>query len=593
MRLVALLLSAALIGPALFVGVAPPAAAQRPAQDAGVLLKAPDALTDPLKYNAFDAIAKEVDRAKEYTQASAKVLVWTAAADAVWDFDPAKSGGLLRDAYAQIGRAKAQAAPGESSAITAARTTALQGRLRAEVLGVAQRHDPSLVSELLAGRKENQSELQTLHQDPLVFGSSSFQKRGLAQLAARLAPTDPAHAVDYAADSLGYGVPQEIQEVFRALIAADPKSAHELFRRATVSYAADPSPNLYDALFLMSYLRLLPQPEADTRLVRSFLGAAFDRDHRAQEQAAASGGLSPGLRGALVNNLNQLQTYFHIYWPERAGEVWTLSKQLAADMPASEAATEELFPTEASRNDAESILARAGSQKDEENRDALLFQAALTLSRQGEHQRALDVAARARPGERRDTVTNYIRRAMAQQLASAGELSDALRVVEKIETPEERADAALLLVKAAQKKKDAVLAASVLTETQKLLAKETGSAPHARAYLWLASAYSAMDPQAGFEMMAAAVKLANAAPSLDDARSEPRLMQLGGASRYAIQLGDTKGDFRPGFQALARADFTRTIALAEGFENELLRGLSVVAAAASILKEKPQAVATK
>ena len=590
MNLATGLLLVALLNPTVsLAGTALAAGAQTPARSEAAASPASDELLDPLKYGALQAVLREAERAKDYRQASARVLVWTAAADALWDFDPAKSRNLLRDAYAQADRATAAPREGESAALTGARTTALQGRLRAEVLSAAQRRDPSLVEELVAGRKEDQKELLRLHQDPLVFGSSSFQKRGLAQLAARLAPSDPARAVEYAADSLGYGVPQEIQEVFRALVASDPGRARELFERATRVYAADASPNLYDGLFLLSYLRLLPQPEADVRLVRTFLGAAFDRARRVREQALAAGPLDAGLRQALFMSLSQLQVFFQLYWPEQAGEVWSLGKQLASEMRPEEAAAEELFPTESSRNDPDEILSRAEAQKNEENRDALYLQAALTLSRRGEHQRALDIAGRARAGERREAVVNHVRRALAQRLISDGELGGALRVIGKIETPEERADATLLLVNAARKKRDNAMAAEVLSETQKLLSRQAGSVPHARAYLWLASAYSALDPLAGFEMMAAAVKLANAAPGLDDVRSEPKLMQLGGASRYSIQVGDNKGDFRSGFSALARADFTRTVAVAEGFENELLRGVSVVTAATSILKAKPAA----
>lgn len=589
MNLVTGLLLLALVNPCVTSGGATGSTPQDAPRATGGS-KISDELLDPLKNSAYHNLMREIERAKNYKEASAQVLVWAAASDTLWDFDPAKSRDLLRQAYAQADRASAVANEGESAGVTAVRTTALQGRLRAEVLGVAQRRDPALVTELLTerSRKEDHKELLSMHQDPLVFGSSSFQKRSLAQLAAKIARTDPARAVEYAADSLGYGVPQEIQEVFRTLISTDLKYARELFARATQIYAADPSPNLYDTLFLLSYLRLLPQPETDTRLARTFLAAAFKRAQQIHEQTLSAAPANASLRNALVQNLNQLHIFFRLYWPEKAGEVWSLGKQLSSDMRPEEIAAEDLFPTESSRNNPDEIIARAASQKDEDNRDALYFQAALTLSKQSEHERALSVAGRARDGEKRQTIVNHIRREMAQYLIKKGELNDALRIIEKIETPEERADATLLLVNAARKKKDIVLATGALVETQKFLSKQPGSVPNARAYLWLASAYSSIDLQAGFEMMPAAVKLANSAKGLNDVRSESKLMQLGGASRYAIQVGDTKGDFSAGFQTLARADFTRTISIAEGFENELLRGISIITAATSILKEKTQ-----
>jgi membrane-bound lytic murein transglycosylase A len=54
---------------------------------------------------------------------------------------------------------------------------------------------------------ESTSGMVTGYNEPLLFGSSSAQKRSQARLAASLATTQPAQAVNYALDSLGYGVP--------------------------------------------------------------------------------------------------------------------------------------------------------------------------------------------------------------------------------------------------------------------------------------------------------------------------------------------------------------------------------------------------
>jgi hypothetical protein len=279
----------------------PPATSPATAQE-----PAPDQL-DPLRLNALGAIEKEVERAKGYRSAQARVAVWTAAADALWDFDATKARGLLRDAYAQIDGAAAAPREGEKEVLTSLRTAALRGQLRADLLAVAQRRDPALVDELTreVKGKEDKEQLSALHNEPQVFGSSSPQKRDLARLAARLAATDPAKAVDYAVESLGYGVPQEFNEVFRSLIASDPGAARRLFERATASFVADPSPNLYDAMILSGYLRLIPRPESDARLVRRFLGAALARVKRVREQANQSGSKDEGLRSALFLTLNQ------------------------------------------------------------------------------------------------------------------------------------------------------------------------------------------------------------------------------------------------------------------------------------------------
>ena len=180
----------------------------------------------------------------------------------------------------------------------------------------------------------------------------------------------------------------------------------------------------------------------------------------------------------------------------------------------------------------------------------------------------------------------YVRRALAAHLVSAGELDDAIKTCELIKAPEERAEVTILIAQAARKKKDLILARQVLDQAQKLFAGQAGSVSHARAYLWLASSYSTVDPLTGFEIMSGAVKLANGVPELDDYRAEPRLLSLGGAAPQVLYVGDSKGDFRAGFRPLARADFPRTLSIAESFNNDLLRGIAVIAAATSVLQEK-------
>jgi hypothetical protein len=192
--------------------------------------RAPEPL-DPLRQMALSVIQREVERADGYARASARILVWTAAADALWEFDAERARGLLRGAYKQIERAEVTPLPGESKFMTGMRSTSLRERLRGDILSVAYRRDHELVKEFTGSIDEKREEFIKLHNEPRVFGSSSFQKKSLATLAARVAETDAERAVQLGTESLGYGVPYELMDVFRALIAADPRQAHRLFEQ--------------------------------------------------------------------------------------------------------------------------------------------------------------------------------------------------------------------------------------------------------------------------------------------------------------------------------------------------------------------------
>jgi hypothetical protein len=287
--------------------------------------------------------------------------------------------------------------------------------------------------------------------------------------------------------------------------------------------------------------------------------------------------------------INYLQPFFQLYDPERANELVLLSQQLRPEIPASQYEADALNLTSAGdANAPESILSRAASEKDAETRDALYIQAALRFANQKKFERAFDALGSAHEGARRDEFQTYLRFQYVKYLAEAGELNDAAKVLEKISDPEMRAEGTVAVSTAARKKQDLILARYVLEQTVKLFNDRPGSAPHARAYLWIASAYAVLDPPPAFELMRAAVAAVNNAPSLQDLYPPRKFLTAGGTISEGVNVGGTGADFRPGFRALARADYQRAAQIADSLKNDLYRGLAVVSVATAVLKDKPQ-----
>lgn len=600
MKNVSSLTRAGLAVTALLLSVAggPGAAAQQPeavaAAAEGRRAPAGEDIVDPVKLNALEVIRGEVERSKKYSSAADRVVVLTAAADALWESDPGGAKSILREAFGEVKQATPRGRAGESDYGLALRRVGLRERLRLEILRVLQRHDPESLAEFVRVPEERRAQLTSTRTQPQFFGSSSSEKKSLARLAASVARSDPDLAVRLSVESLGFGVPEEIQEVFQALLAVAPDRAHTLFARLTDAYVADDSQNLFDAVIISYYLRQLPRPSPDLALARRFLGASYERVRHVRERAQAEGdkSLNPTLLMVLTLHLPVARQY----WPELSDRMWTLSRQLAPDAPAG--ADEAFQNTFSGAESADDFIARADAEKSDENRDSLYFRAALLLAGKGEFGRALEVASRAKPSPKREKVTAYLLREQAEALIGAGELNDARKILEKLADPEERAGVAIKFVSAARKKKDPYLAKVVLGETRKSMEANLGQPEYARAFLWLASSYAGLDAADGFELMEAAVKFANQAGGLEDLSAEPRLLDLGGVVRQAIPVGESRADFLPGFRALARYDFTRTLRVAEGFENELFRGVSLIAASGARLKEgarpsKPGGVSMK
>lgn len=536
-----------------------------------------------LRQQAIGLLDKELERTKLYNQEKDRIIVSSRIADVTWTINPQRAKQLLRDAYALLTNVKAEAREKEDSASLNVRTGALRESLRNEVFSVAQKHDAALFQELLGNIKEDTKKITELHNRPEVFGTSSPQKHALVSMALKEVNSDPEKAIDYAVRSLGYGVPQEFGELFKTLIINNRPSATKLFARATDIFVAEDSTNLYDAAILSTYLRLIPQREPDTELVRRFLNSAFERMNRvwlANQNAQTKDEMTGG---ALMATSRLLYPFYKLYWPEKSNELEALIRELAG--ASSDVPPAELLPREPTADTIEEKITRALEAKNEEDRDGLYLEAALMLAKEGKYVRAREIAGRANNLDKRAVVLTYINRQEAEELIKQGELLRASRVIERIEDPEIRVEVVVSFAKTGRKK-EPDLTRTVLEDTRKTLEKDAGSAAHSRAYLWLASSYAVFDPVLSFELMNSAVKFANKTKDFTALGSEMRLVHLSRKSEVAIPIGTSKGDFLPGFKLLGRNDFWQAVSIAEQFESQLLRGLSIVAIAEPILATK-------
>ena len=548
----------------------------------------------PDRETAVNLLIKEIGRARFYRRASYSARVLTAAADPLWTqpFYAHIAEDALRAAWKLTGRdlddeGKARRAE-RTERDSPFSTSELRTELRSDILAVAERRKPALVKEFVDQIEEKAEDAVAAHNLPIAFGTGSLRQQQVANAALRLAATDPARSVSLAAASLDYGMPHELQGIFKELTASSPAHARELFRRAVPVFAADQSVNIYDAVFLSAYLKFSVEPEADAALVRVFLDAALERMLRLREQQLASGNREEGPRSAMLMSLSYLQPLFQTYHPERLNELAVLAQQLRPELPAGQFDADAANLTSSDNpNTPENLVSRAASEKNSNTRDTLYLQAALKFAADKKFDRALDAALSAREGSHSEPFLTHVRFQQARHLAATGELNESAKVLERIPDPELRAEATVALAAAAIKLKDTVIARYALDQTVKALGDRPGSAPHARAYLWLASAYATFDTLIAFELMQTAVRLANSAPQLQDLRPERRILHVGESVREAILTGGSgAGDFRAGFRTLARTDFPRAVQVAESFTHQLFRGLAVVAAAERVLQEK-------
>lgn len=541
-----------------------------------------------LRQLAVEAIILEIERAKEYGYLKDRITVWTLAADTIWMTDPAKARKLLRDSYSLTKNAVVVKSDKDSPVGFAIKNDNLQRKLKTDILLIAQKRDEKLVKELVdLFEKEDSNQLEKTRNSPTLLGSSSFSKRQLAALAVILAKSDPKSALEYAKASLGFGVPFEFAEVLRNLLASNSEYASELFVEGTNNFLADNSLNLYDGLILCGFLNMTQVSGAEMEAAQRLLYGAFQREQRVWQLFQERNLTDQGLPEVIISTSQMLHRHFQTHYPERTGEVESFIRQVSLALSrTSEFADAKI--SESKKRDAETLLEEADKERNEENKNALLLEAALEFAKTKDFFRALSVVSKVTDETRRDAVENYLRKIQAEYHIDRSEFNEAEKVIEKIRDVELRVETVVIFTQKARKEKLDHFARQLLVDTQKSLESSFASVQNARAYLWLAAAYTALDPVIGFDLMSSAIRRANQAKDFVELDSSPRIIHLGGKSNQAVIAGNSTGDFRPGFRSLATKNFQHSLLLADNFENKFLRGLAVLATCSAILSEEPK-----
>ena len=536
---------------------------------------------------ALDAVYREIDRAKSYENLRERVAVWTTAADILWKDDPQIARKLLRDAFSLAKDATAISFDKDPPYIIALKNDALQRKLKTEVLLIAQKRDTKLVKELIDSfEEEDVKKLDKLRNSPAVFGSTSFTKRQIASFAAILAKTDPKRAVEYADLSLDFGIPQELNDVFRELLASNSIYARQLFLDATNHFLSDNTLNLYDGLILSGYLNLTRISEEEQEITKKLLAKGLLREQLVWQAIQEGRMTDQMLPGVVLSTSKLLYPLFAKYFPERLGDIETFIRQVSQRLAKPADFTESATPDSQAQDDADALITKAEKEPDDENKEGWYLEASMAFAKKKDFVRALEAASHAKDEIKRKAVENYVRRKQSESLIVTGDLYEAIKVIDKIEEPELRAEITVIFAKKAGDQKKSLLATQVVIDTQKFLEKSFSSISYARAYLWLGSAYTTLDPLIGYDLMGSAIKRANQTTDFIELENTPKIIHFGGKSTQAVMVGNSQGDFRSGFRVLGKQNFIQTLSLAENFENKFLRGVAVLASAAAVLEEE-------
>jgi hypothetical protein len=607
---------------------------------------AADPLAAERRANAITLINALADESRGFRDQTLRARVQMQAADALWETEKERARALFRRAWEAAEVADAENTRRGEEQNRASGRASTRGlnlpNLRGEVLRLAAKRERALGEEFLGkleeASKRAASELSNAsanlpssatattpggegkqttptRRDPEQTSPEVARRLRLAMQF--LEDGDVERALQFADPALGSVNPSSVE----FLVLLRERSQQEADRRYTAllsNVVASPASDASDVLLLSSYVltphlymtigeggggvsssqrrREITAPDLPAALRVAFARAASQvllRPLPPEDQDATATG-----RVGTYFVISRLLPFFEATIPEGVPALRARLAALNPDIPEharqslGDDLTRGLVP-EGSQGDAvQESLDKAGRAADPRERDMAYLQAAQAAASKGDT-RARDFADKIEDADLRRQVRGFIDFALLNRavtdkkdgmevlrLAAAGELTPVQRTWAYTE-------AARLLAK-----DDRPRALEAL-ESAAGAAKGIDAADpdRVRATVAVATRFFEFDRNRAWEIMADAVRAANAAPEFtgSDSGLAARIQTRG--MRSTINFSAPVFDLTGVFQTLAREDMNRAVALAQTFTNESPRAVATLAIARAVLdgdKVKPR-----
>jgi hypothetical protein len=615
-------------------------AAAQPKKPAAATAKKTGTL-DPLaaerRANAITLLNTLADESRGFRDQTLRARVQVQAADALWETDKERARALFRRAWDAAELADAEntrRAEEQNRASGRAGTRGLNlPNLCGEVLRLAARRERALGEEFL-GRMEEARKRETTELNNASASLPAAGTGGAANAGGQPTRRDPDAVPPDVARRLRLAMQfLEDSDIERALAFADPvlnnvnpnsveflvllreKSAQEADRRFNAllaGTAADPNSDAGDILLLSSYVltphlymtigqggqgvsssqrrREIATPDLPAALRVTFARAAAQvllRPLPQEDQDATATG-----RVGTFFVISRLLPFFEQVIPEGVPALRARLAALNPDIPEQarkglgEDLTRGLVP-EDSRDGVQESLDAAARATDPRDRDTAYFRAAQEAAFKGDL-RARDYADKIGDADLRRQVRGFVdfsllNRAITDKkdgmevlrLATAGELTPVQRTWAYTE-------AARLLAKDDRPRALEALEAAA-TSARSIDAEDPD---RVRSTVAVATRFFEFDRNRAWEIMADAVKAANAAPEFtgSDGGLAARIRTRNQSS--TINFPAPVFDLTGVFQTLAKDDMNRAIALAQTFTGESPRAVATLAIAGAVLGKK-------
>ena len=541
-----------------------------------------------LRQKALSLLEDVIKDSELFRHAENRIRVRAAAANALWDQDPARARLIFKEVMAGLADLLNNLDAGDEPS----RPRMVEGprQLRRELLGVLARRDPRLARELLRTTRSEEAGARVPRGDVLADRPLELS------LAAQIAETDPGQALEIAEETLPGGLSYELSGLLNVLQSKDPATAARLASQIVVKLRTEKLAESDVARQVaVSVLRLAAQTPADDGKGPKSAPPLLDAQamseliERLAAEALRPNSTSPELLGVLLELMPTVEKYA----PARAAQLRrrTQGKEAAGEVaqviPAVDSDWNKYQPV-LEKGTIDEILA-AAADAPEGMRDMFYQHAARKVLEEGDAARARQIINEhvKEPSQRKHMLAELDEQA-TYLAARQGNLEQARKLIATLRTNEERVLALVQLAEGAAGKGDKKLALALLDEAQELTSGRAKNSKQLLSQVAVARAYGQLDAARALSILEPVVDQLNellAAGVVLGAFFVEELVQDDEIMMEPLTsiAGEIANTYLGDLAALAHADFDRTRALADRFQRPEVRSIMRLLVAQSVL----------
>jgi hypothetical protein len=547
----------------------------------------------PQQQRALLLLDSLAEKTKELEDGKLKIRVQAQIADTLWPYNEARARRQFEDAFRAIEAinipAKREGEANLPNSIEAVLRSPKFG-LRHEVLQMVSRHDAAFAGTLMKLIEDTPAEEKA---GKTINNTSFEQVMQSLHLANMIADTNPERAAQMARHTLQWGFHPWLSTTLIAIRHKNPSLANQVFNEALAVVQREPFPVVEHLVSLSAYVA----PSEEERLlgrditldpvrfavVEPFLNFAHHAIlwHFSAEQARQTPDGQPVKVAAPVSPemLEDILPLFDQYRPDLAASI---RARLGALLERLSLKQLDALSRPQIQQSTQDLLSKAEATGNPQRKDDFYSQAAMLAFRQDDDvDQALSIAQKIGNYQDRAYITSNIRYQAGMKAIEKKDFEAGYRCAKEITHLTSRA---IIFDRLAQRflaNKDSSRASELLDEIEKWLSKADNGPRKAEALLKISRTAASYDPLRGFEFMQAAVKAINVADF--DLEAQKKAFGEGKYAKLMIPLTIDRLDFQPGFSLLAKADFDRSVLLAQSLEKKEALLMSQLAVCHGIL----------